>query len=160
MFRAWFRPTSVRGCCMTRKIKVAACRTPVLVLTVVMLLMVLTSCGGGSGIYIPQYNLPAKSTVNNTVQVTVGVTWPGSGGSPTGYQNGLFTSVTVCRPDILPVGQNPPGGPPPPPTCQTIPNILVDTGSVGLRLLENAAVDELNLPYVADSNNNPVQECV
>jgi hypothetical protein len=48
----------------------------------------------------------------------------------------------------------------PPPTCQTIPNILLDTQSVGLRLLESSATDSLTLPVVNDSNGNPLQECV
>lgn len=141
---------------MTLKIKVAAYTTPVLILTLAMVSMGLTSCGGVSQSSPIVNNLPTPtpSGIANTVPVTVGVTSAG------GYANGVFTFVTVCRPDILPVGQNPEGGPPLPATCQTIPNILVDTGSVGLRLLESAAVDELNLPYVADSNNNPVQECV
>ena len=68
--------------------------------------------------------------VQNIAPVTVGAT---SSGTPT--PNGIFTSVTVCTPGGLPVGQNPISGPPPAPTCQTIHNILVDTGSVGLRLL-------------------------
>ena len=49
----------------------------------------------------------------------------GTPGTPTPtYYNGLFTSVTVC----LPGTQN----------CQIIPDILVDTGSVGLRVLNSA----------------------
>ena len=145
------------------KIRAVACRTPALILTIATVSMVLTSCGGvGQTSNVVNYTLPAQTPPNvvNTMTVTVGVTWPGQGGSPTGYGNGVFTSVGVCRPAVLPVGQNPPGGPPLPATCQIIPNILVDTGSVGLRLLESATVDDLNLPSVTDSNNNPLQECV
>ncbi len=121
-----------------------------------MVSMVLTSCGGvgQGGVIAPNLPTPTPSGVANTVPVTAGVTSSG------GYANGVFTFVTVCRPAILPVGQNPQGGPPLPATCQTIPNILVDTGSVGLRLLASGTVDELNLPFVTDSNNNPLQECV
>jgi len=139
---------------MTRKIKVAAHRIPILVSTVAMILLVLTGCGGGVGNQILPSNTPIPSVAANTTPVTVGQTTTG------GHTNGIFTSVTVCGPDILPVGQNPPYGPPPTPTCTTIPNILVDTGSVGLRLLESGQVDALNLPLVTDSNNNPLQDCV
>jgi hypothetical protein len=114
----------------------------------------LTGCGGGFRPLGPETNLPVPSTVNNTVPVTAGLTSSG------GRINGVFVSVTVCGPAVLPVGQNPPGGPPPPPTCQTIPNILIDTGSVGLRLIETGTVDGLSLPVVTDSNGNTMQECV
>src|SRR5579863_253292 len=40
------------------------------------------------------------------------------------YQNGAFTTVTICEPGTS--------------TCQAIPGILVDTGSVGLRVLQSA----------------------
>lgn len=139
---------------MTLRIRVGAYGTPLLtILTVALGLMVLTSCGGANGTNtsIP---VPTPSTVANTVPVTAGLTSTG------GHANGVFASVTVCGPAILPVGQGPPGGPPPPPTCQTIPNILVDTGSVGLRLLETGTVDSLGLPLITDSNQNPLHECV
>src|ERR1039458_6616503 len=108
---------------MEFKTKVAANnRIPVLILITAMLSMALTSCGGVNESINTVTNLPTPtpSTVVNTVPLTAGVTSSG------GYPNGVFTFVTVCRPAILPVGQNPPSGPPPPPTCQTIPDILVD----------------------------------
>src|SRR5579872_4483407 len=122
---------------MTPNAKVAACRTGLLILTVALVSMVLASCGGGVGSGVVFVNTPTPSAVNNKVTVTVGKTSSG------GHTNGVFTSVTVCGPAIRPVGQNPPYGPPPAPTCKTIPNILVDTGSVGLRLLETVDVDNL-----------------
>jgi len=139
------------------KTRAVASRTPALILTIASVSMVLTSCGGaGQTSNTVVNNLPTQTSSNvvNTMSVIVGINSSG------GYANGVFTSVGVCRPAVLPVGQNPQGGPPPPPTCTIIPNILVDTGSVGLRLLESEAVDDLNLPSVTDSNNNPVQECV
>jgi hypothetical protein len=139
---------------MALKIKMPAYQTPLLILTLAMVLTVLTSCGGISGSNNVVSNLPTPSVVKNTVPVVAGVS--SSGGS----LNGVFTSVTVCSPAVYPVGQNPMGGPSPTVTCLTIPNILVDTGSVGLRLLENYAVDGLGLPVVTDSNNHAVQECV
>jgi len=66
--------------------------------------------------------------------------------------NFLFTTVTVCAPGTS--------------TCATIPNVLVDTGSFGLRILASpqgasgTAVTSLGLPQVLASNNLPVVECV
>jgi len=53
-----------------------------------------------------------------------------------GYINDLLTSVTVCIPGTT--------------TCQTIPNILVDTGSSGLRLVGSQL--SLALPAVTSEN--------
>jgi len=59
-----------------------------------------------------------------------------------GYVNDLLTSVTICVPGTT--------------TCQTIPNILVDTGSSGLRLIGSQL--SLALPAVT-SENAPLGEC-
>jgi hypothetical protein len=69
-----------------------------------------------------------------------------SGGPENNYANGLFTSVTVCVPGKA--------------TCQTVPNILVDTGSYGLRLLASAASTvSASLPQQNGLDGNPVFEC-
>ncbi len=66
--------------------------------------------------------------------------------------NFLFTTVTVCAPGTS--------------TCATIPDVLVDTGSYGLRILaapQNAtgtAVTSLGLPQVKAPNSLPLLECV
>jgi hypothetical protein len=66
--------------------------------------------------------------------------------------NFLFTTVTVCAPGTS--------------TCATIPNVLVDTGSYGLRVLASSqgasgtAVTSLGLPQVRAANNLPLLECV
>lgn len=90
-------------------------------------------CGGGSPLPIN----PPPPVVNNTVpvQVTLG---------PTGdYVNGLFVSVTICAPGTA--------------QCDTIPNVLVDTGSFGLRIL--ASQTTLNYPQINDGNGNPLGNC-
>jgi hypothetical protein len=62
---------------------------------------------------------------------------------PTGnYINGLFTSVTVCIPGTS--------------SCQTIDNVLVDTGSYGLRLL--ASQVSLALP-LQNNGGGQTGEC-
>jgi len=90
-----------------------------------------TSSSGGSG---------SGSTTNNVVDLSVNL-------GPTGdYVNGLFASVEVCEPGSTS-------------NCTTVPNVLVDTGSTGLRLL-SGAVSSLSLPAVTDSSSNDVQECL
>ncbi len=59
------------------------------------------------------------------------------------YPNGLYTSVTVCVPGTS--------------SCETINNILVDTGSYGLRILASAL--SLSLPAQTDGAGNPIAEC-
>ncbi len=71
-----------------------------------------------------------------------------TGNNSVAAYNGLFTTISVCLPST--------------PQCQLIPNILVDTSSVGLRLLNSAltTVPSTELKTVTDSSGNPVQECV
>lgn len=65
------------------------------------------------------------------------------------YVNGLFTSVRVCAPGSTT-------------QCQTIDHVLVDTGSVGLRLLSAAGDGEfsLSLPQQKAPDGNPLVECL
>ena len=60
------------------------------------------------------------------------------------YLNGPFTSVTICAPNTA--------------SCQTIDNILVDTGSFGLRIL--ASQITIPLQPLTDSSGNQVNNCV
>jgi len=69
----------------------------------------------------------------------------GPEGQAGGYDNGIFTSVTVCEPGTT--------------TCQTIPNVLVDTGSEGLRVLSNQ-LGSVTLPSITDTSGNALYECV
>jgi hypothetical protein len=64
-------------------------------------------------------------------------------GPANNYANGAFTSVTVCVP-----GTN---------NCQTIDGVLVDTGSVGLRLLSSLLT--VSLPSQNDAGGAPILEC-
>jgi hypothetical protein len=92
--------------------------------------------------------LTGTSTVANTVPVSVNF------GPTSSYANGIYTSVTVCYPGSTT-------------NCTTIPNVLVDTGSVGLRLLSSGAagvttqVGSLGLPGITDPTTSlPIYECV
>jgi Protein of unknown function (DUF3443) len=99
--------------------------------------LALASCGGSSSSSSSSSTPPPSTTANTqTIEVNSG---------PTGtYTNGVFTDVTICVPGTS--------------TCQTISNVLVDTGSVGLRLLSSAMT--ISLPAITDSSNNVLQECV
>lgn len=91
-----------------------------------------SSSSGGTG-----------SSSGNTVTVTVG---PGPT-QASSYFNIPSTSVTVCIHGTS--------------TCQTITNVLVDTGSYGFRLL-HSALNGLALPPQTDPNTpgNTIAECV
>lgn len=60
------------------------------------------------------------------------------------YANGLFTTVTVCAPGTS--------------DCTTVDNVLVDTGSYGLRLL-SSALNGLPLPLTKAPDGSPLGEC-
>lgn len=89
-------------------------------------------------------NPPA--TGNNVQPIVVDGGPPGLGQNY--YINGVFTSVKVCAPGSTT-------------NCQTIDHVLVDTGSVGLRLLSTAGSGEfsLSLPQQTAPDGNPLVEC-
>jgi hypothetical protein len=67
--------------------------------------------------------------------------------SSNNYPNAAFTSVTVCVPGTS--------------NCQTIDGVLVDTGSVGLRLLSSSGGGALTLSLPAQTiDGNPLAESV
>jgi len=99
----------------------------------------LGACGGGgssSSSSSPSASSPTVAEANvQPVSVTLG---------PEGnYPNGFFTSVTLCVPGTS--------------NCQTVNDILVDTGSFGLRILASALT--LSLPGQTDASGNPIGEC-
>jgi len=100
-------------------------------------LTLLAGCGGGGG-YGVNINPVLSGSNVATVQVNLGPT--------NNYVNGLFTTVEVCAPGSTS-------------NCISVPDVLVDTGSSGLRLLSDA-VPSLSLPSVTDSSGKPLQECV
>jgi len=89
--------------------------------------------------------LTGTNTVANVVPVTVSLGPAGNTGSTvTNYYNGIFTTITVCEPSTT--------------TCQNIDNVLVDTGSVGLRVL-SSAMSGLSLPQLNDGAGNNLYNC-
>ncbi|HVY05297.1 MAG TPA: DUF3443 domain-containing protein [Burkholderiales bacterium] len=90
-------------------------------------------CGGGGG----GSSTPAGKQGPNVAGIVVE-------SGPTANVNLLFTTVTVCAPGTS--------------RCQSIDHVLVDTGSVGLRLLNSVLSSSLALPQ-STSGGTPVVEC-
>lgn len=114
-------------------------------------LSVLAGCGSGS-------SSPTMNTSTGTgsgsgggsganvlpIAVNGGPTANMSGGSL--YENTAFATVTVCAPGSTS-------------NCTTIDNVLVDTGSPGLRIFQSA-VSSLNLPTLNAANGSAAYNCV
>jgi hypothetical protein len=105
-------------------------------------LVILAGCGSSSS--SPTPTPAADNTVTAVVQ-------QGPGGS--GFVNFLFVTVTVCMPGSTT-------------NCVEVPNVQVDTGSEGLRILGSAlgnlapTTSGSGLPVITDSNKDVLQECV
>lgn len=108
------------------------CSRVVVVAFVGLLSSLFCSCGGGS-----QSSSQAPTQNSQAIAVT--------GGPDNNYANGLFTSVTVCAPGTS--------------NCQSIPNVLVDTGSFGLRLLASSLGTLSGSLPKQTSGSNTVFEC-
>ena len=104
-------------------------------------LIFLGSCGGSSS----SSSSTSTPAANNTAAVTVGF---GPLGAAGGIVNGIYTSVTVCAPGTS--------------NCETVDNVLLDTGSAGLRILNSAltTVPASSLGTIKDSSGDQLQECV
>jgi hypothetical protein len=103
--------------------------------------LTVTDNAGGTAGSTQTVSLSGSTNLTNTVAVTVGF---GPNGQSGGYYDGVFTTVTVCQPGST--------------TCVTVPNVLVDTGSVGLRVL-SSRLSGVTLTQVNDGNGNYLAEC-
>jgi hypothetical protein len=102
-----------------------------------------SSSSSGSG---SSSSSSSGASVSNVIAVTVG---PGPAAAMGGTFNIPYASVKVCQPGTS--------------TCATIDDVLVDTGSVGLRLMASALADAgLTLAVTADPSNasNSIAECL
>lgn len=97
----------------------------------------LSGCGGGGDSGGSAVS-PPPPTGANVLTVSVGASVVCTN------VNELCAQVTICQPGTS--------------TCQTIPDILVDIGSFGLRIF--GSVLSPLLTQVVDSQNNPIGECV
>lgn len=112
-----------------------------------VLLMSLAACSGGSSSGSSTTGVttttPLPVNVNNVQPVFMDY-GPIVNGQSVGFNNTLYTTVAICVPGTT--------------TCQSIDQVLVDTGSTGLRI--PASLVTLSLPFVTDSSNNPIGNCV
>jgi Protein of unknown function (DUF3443) len=107
-------------------------------LMVCLICAFLVGCGGSSSSSSSSSNTITPPTAANVATISV------NGGPLDDYADAAFASVTVCVPATT--------------NCQTIDNVLVDTGSWGLRLLSSALT--VPLPQQTAADGNPVSECL
>jgi hypothetical protein len=109
-------------------------------LAILAFVLALAGCGGGGGgASNTGSEVLSASPAANTVNVTVDQTF--------GLVNTPYVTVTICAPGTS--------------NCATIDHVLVDTGSVGLRLLRSAVPSSLGLVNNSDSaRGNTMAECV
>lgn len=100
-----------------------------------------TGSGSGSG---TGTGSSGSSTTSNVLPLTVNGGPVATSGSI--YENAAFASATICAPGSTS-------------NCVTIDNLLVDTGSTGLRVFDTE-VSSLNLPTVNASNGSAAYDCV
>lgn len=110
-----------------------------------VLVAFLISCGGGSGSSSPtpppSQNPPPTPSPTNVMTVSV------NAGPTNNEVNRPFVSVTVCEPGSTT-------------QCTTVPHVLLDTGSIGLRLLASALPTTLKLPRATSSTGEALLNCV
>jgi hypothetical protein len=107
---------------------------------------VAAGCGGSSGTSSRITTSGGGGTGSNVLAISVngGPTANQPGGSI--YENAAFASATICAPGSTS-------------NCVTIDNLLVDTGSTGLRVFDSE-VASLNLPAVTAANGSAAYDCV
>lgn len=98
---------------------------------------------GNDGIKAPPCVSPAMASLDDSNTVAIAVD-RGPAAAAHAYTDGAFASVTLCVPGSTTA-------------CQTIDHLLVDTGSMGVRVLESLLT--VPLPSVSNSAGLPVAEC-
>ena len=105
------------------------------------------ACGGGSSIGGSGSSSGGISPSGSNVQaVQVNLGPNANNNPPIDYLNGIFTSVTICNPGSS--------------QCATVDNVLVDTGSYGLRLLASTLNGTGVNPPPQTSGSGDLGECV
>jgi hypothetical protein len=109
-----------------------------------LLALFLAACGGGGASSSTPAPTPSPITPPAPNVVTVSVD---AGPMGTGYNvNRPYVQLTLCRPTSG--------------DCQTIDHVLLDTGSVGLRLLSSTLKPSLSLERLKASSGLPLLSCV
>jgi Protein of unknown function (DUF3443) len=116
-------------------------------LSILLGISILVGCGGGGASSGgSDVSAASASSAGNVVTLSVG---PGPAAANGGTFNIPYASVTLCQPGTA--------------TCSTINNVLVDTGSTGLRIFASAlAAANLSLPPTTDplDASNTIGECI
>jgi len=108
--------------------------------------LTITDNDGGTAGSTQTVNLTGTTSLSNTVPVTVSFGPNGNtGSSASNYYDGIFTKVTVCTPGTS--------------NCVSIDNILVDTGSVGLRVFASQ-LTSVSLQPISDGTGYTLYACV
>lgn len=98
------------------------------------------TCTSAAGTVSSSATLTVTTPVSNVAALTVN-----SGPQGSSF-NAPFVSVTICQPGSS--------------VCKTVDNILVDTGSFGLRVFDTGVLNgTLPLPAVTNAAGRPVAEC-
>jgi len=100
--------------------------------------------GGGSGATAVAPTPTPTPTPTNSVPIVVDA-GPFIGSQQLGTINLPFVSVTICTPGTS--------------QCQTIDHVMVDTGSIGLRIVASALSASVNLPIATNGSAN-ILECM
>lgn len=114
----------------------------------------LTGCGGAGDLTIVNAPTPTPAPPQVTGNLAVKLAATGSNVMPVSvsgtlcsnnkYINEPCVKITICEPGTS--------------TCQTIDNILLDTGSYGLRVFKSVLTG-VNLPSVVDTLSRPYATC-
>lgn len=115
-------------------------------------LALLAGCGGGGGdpppvVATPRLAIGASPPALLQVPPAPNVMPIALGRGPRGTAfNAPFVSVTICVPGTS--------------TCQTIDQVLLDTGSSGLRIAASALRSHMDLPPLRTAEGAPVSQCL
>lgn len=120
---------------------IAGRRWPSVVMSLV-LLTCLAGCGGSSSEQPADGSPSGPAAGFNILPITIG----GGTSLCTGIVNQPCVSVTICIPETL--------------QCQTVDDILLDTGSIGLRIFRSVLTLDFSSRLEQDSQGNQIGECV
>jgi hypothetical protein len=98
-------------------------------------------CGSGSNNNLPSFGPQGA----NVLSVTVGGSGLCAGSGSVSVPDAPCVKITLCQPGTT--------------KCQTVPDILVDTGSVGLRIFNSAISSSISLPYTSGTTGTTIAQC-
>ncbi len=112
------------------------------VLILLAVLVHAVGCGGSSSPSTTSTSGSSSGSSSGSNVLAISV----DGGPTANYPNAAFASATICAPGSTT-------------NCVTVNNLLVDTGSIGIRVLQSA-MGSLSLPAVDASNDSAAYDCV